>query len=231
MSNIQFVVRGVQVDEIDGLLSLNIIYQVAGEPENQDPRQWNRLPETQRLINMVATELNVGKSHIMKTQRGKGGGTKAHWKLALAYAAYLDATLYSEILETYKRVKSGDPELAKEIIWRTSSPEALKEIGKTVQERGQYLDSFWGVHGQLKGHDANLPFQHASYNKHVNELAGVPKGHRGVMSREQQLKMRIAQDSAELTLMHDDTSSGWKAVNVAKDASSRVIKVLRPSND
>lgn len=31
--------------------------------------------------------------HIYKAQRGKGGGTYAHWQIALAYAKYLSPAL------------------------------------------------------------------------------------------------------------------------------------------
>lgn len=227
MSSIQFYVRGIQIDEVDGLMCLNVVWMLAGEPKNQDPREWARSETAKGLVKQISSELNVGISHIWKSRPGRSGGTWAHWKIALAYAAYLDPKLHSEILETYKQVKAGDPEIAKEIIRRTSDPTKLKEISDETKNQEKYLQTYWGVHEQLKAHNANEGIQHGSYNKHVNQLAGVPTGKRAEMSREQQLKIILAQTAGELDLI-DSPSQGWDAVNEAKDAGSRVIKALKP---
>ncbi|OQW93477.1 MAG: hypothetical protein BWK79_10930 [Beggiatoa sp. IS2] len=71
------------------MISLNAIYEIAGSPENNQPYEWKRLPQTQELIDSLAKKLNVQKEDIIKTKRGKGGGTWAHWQLAVAYVTYL----------------------------------------------------------------------------------------------------------------------------------------------
>ena len=225
MSNLSFFVRDVELNEEDGLISLNAIYKIAGEPEDDDPRRWTRLVAAQRFVKEIMTELNVQKKDILKASRGKGGGTKAHWKIALAYAAYLDPALYSEILETYKRAKSGDLSLASEVVRRNYDEGAVEAFRKDIEQHQLYLDSYWGVHGQLKAHGANDGRQHGAYNAHVNNLAGVEKGRRAEANRQQTLLMRMAQDAGELSLMNSD-KQGWKAVQVAKDAGSRVTKAL-----
>ncbi|MEM9116902.1 MAG: KilA-N domain-containing protein [Cyanobacteria bacterium P01_F01_bin.56] len=226
MSNISFFVRGVELVEEDGLLSLNVIYKIAGEPKDDDPRRWTRLIAAQRFIKEIMLELNVQKKDILKPSRGKGGGTKAHWKIALAYAAYLDPALYSEILETYKRAKTGDLSLATEVVRRNYDESAVEAFKKDVEEHQVYLDSYWGVHGQLKAHGANDGRQHGAYNAHVNKLAGVEKGKRAEADRRQTLAMRMMQDAGELSLMSSD-QQGWKAVKVAKDAGTRIIQALK----
>jgi hypothetical protein len=84
------------------MISLNAIYEIADSPENQDPNQWKRLPKTQELIETLANKLNMGLSHIIKTKRGKGGGTWAHWQLAVAYAKYLSPEFHLAVNEVFK---------------------------------------------------------------------------------------------------------------------------------
>ena len=45
--------------------------------------------------------LNVGKSHIIKTKRGKGGGTYGVKQVALEYAQYLDPDLAVLVNEVF----------------------------------------------------------------------------------------------------------------------------------
>lgn len=88
---------------------LNSVYEIAGSPNNQDPRQWSRLPATKKLMKSI----NVEKSHILKTQRGVGGGTWAHWQLALSYAQYLSPELHLAVNQVFKErlEETLDPEL------------------------------------------------------------------------------------------------------------------------
>ncbi len=85
------------------LMSLNTIYAAAGSPVNKDPRQWERLSTTPQLIDKVAENLNVSRTHIWKTKRGRhGGGTWAHWLIATEYASYLSAELRILILNVFR---------------------------------------------------------------------------------------------------------------------------------
>ena len=45
-----------------------------GCPVNKDPSQWLRLSSTLNVIESMSN--NMGKSHIMKSKRDKGGGTE-----------------------------------------------------------------------------------------------------------------------------------------------------------
>lgn len=109
----QLRIRGQQIRQVDDLLSLNDIWQAAGSPANKDPRQWVRLPNVIQLLDTVTRMLNVGKSHILKATKGKGGGTLAHWQLAMTYAEYISPEFQVEVNETYRQVKAeeANPEL------------------------------------------------------------------------------------------------------------------------
>lgn len=152
----------------DGLVSLNDIHNAACAQEiadgKYDPRQWSRKPFARKsgtsgkvsesggpgwdFIETVAGVLNVRSEHIIKTQRGKGGGTYAHWQIALAYAKYLSPQLHMQVNEVYARFKSGDVTLADEIADKATPAQqewlARRVAGKAV--RGQ-LTSTLAAHG------------------------------------------------------------------------------------
>jgi hypothetical protein len=95
-------------------ISLNDLWKAAGEPANKDPRQWSRLPQTEEFLIEVASKLNVGKSHIIKTKRGKGGGTWGHWQIALEYARYLspELAIWTNQVVKERLEEERSPELA-----------------------------------------------------------------------------------------------------------------------
>ena len=83
------------------MLSLTDLWKSAGSIENKDPRQWARLPETNKFIESACKFLNVGKSHIIKSSRGKGGGTFGVRQILLEYAQYLDSDLAVLVNENF----------------------------------------------------------------------------------------------------------------------------------
>ena len=63
------------VDIANGnMISLNLVHEIVGCPVNKNPSQWLRLPSTLNVIESMSN--NMGKSHIMKSKRDKGGGTE-----------------------------------------------------------------------------------------------------------------------------------------------------------
>ena len=88
--------------EVDGeLKSLNDLWRYAGSPKNQDPSQWLRLPETLRYLESECKIQKVGKSHILKSKRGRNGGTYASSRILLEYARYLDKDLAVIVNEVF----------------------------------------------------------------------------------------------------------------------------------
>lgn len=118
MDNIAvFVFNDVSVDLEEDFVNLTKLWEMTGTPEEQRPSDWSHLPVTKKLISQVLTEQgfqNTEKSGIIKTKRGKGGGTFAHWKLALDYAGYLSPALKSQFYDWIKdRIKEEiNPDLA-----------------------------------------------------------------------------------------------------------------------
>lgn len=112
-------VRKYNADVLDNIgkdgemYSLNDLWAIAGSPENKDPRQWVRLPQALDFFQSAERFLNVGKSHIIRTKRGKGGGTYGVKQVALEYAQYLDADLAVIVNEVFfQRIEEEiNPEL------------------------------------------------------------------------------------------------------------------------
>lgn len=128
----ELVLNGQKISN-DGkdMISLTDMWKAAGGPKNDDPAQWTRLPKTQLFIEVIEETLNMGKSHIkntskmtdfkggnfplLKTKRGRsGGGTWAHWQIALAYAKYLNPQFHMQCNQWIKERIEEDrnPELA-----------------------------------------------------------------------------------------------------------------------
>lgn len=83
------VYNGITITSKTDMLSLTDMWKAAGEENSKRPSDWAR-KEGDAFIEAVSISLNMPVEHIMKTQRGKGGSTFAHWQIGLAYAKYLD---------------------------------------------------------------------------------------------------------------------------------------------
>lgn len=118
-----------------GLISITDLFQAAqalGYTEGKrDPRRWKD-EAGKDFIEVVAGALNVRTADILKSTRGKGGGTYAHWQIALAYAKYLNPELHMQVNEVYARAKSGDITLADEIADK-ADPKQQEWLAKRLQ--------------------------------------------------------------------------------------------------
>lgn len=153
----------------DGLVSLTDLYQAAcrqGWADGKlEPKKWAQAPHSKKsgssgktsvsggpgrdFIDFVAENLKVNAADVYKGIRGKhGGGTFAHWQIALAYAKYLSPALHMQVNEVYARYKSGDVTLAAEIADKAKPADAVwlaKRVQSTVVRNE--LTSTLAAHG------------------------------------------------------------------------------------
>lgn len=117
------------------MVSLNSVYEMAGAPENQSPYEWSRLPSTKSLIESMSNE-NTEKSRILKSKRGRNGGTWAHWQLALSYAQYLSPELHLAVNGVFKErlEEMVDPELG-----LTRSQERARKAWKAQGKSDEWI--------------------------------------------------------------------------------------------
>lgn len=80
---------GFVIGQSGDMISLTDMWKAAGGPEGKQPAQWSRTDLANEFIEFVAGNLKCADSHIFGSKAGRGGGTFAHWQIAIAYAKYL----------------------------------------------------------------------------------------------------------------------------------------------
>jgi len=83
------------------MISLTDLWKEAGSQSKKDPNTWLSREATTELIDSVCAFLNTPKMGVLKTKRGKGGGTYAHKQIALSYAKWLDTRLHVLVNEIF----------------------------------------------------------------------------------------------------------------------------------
>ncbi len=91
--NSSLVYGGVEIGERGEMLSLTDMWRADKSPVNREPFNWIR-KEGARLIDQVAADYNLPASQVKSVKQGKGGGTFAHWQIAMAYAQYLSTEFH-----------------------------------------------------------------------------------------------------------------------------------------
>jgi hypothetical protein len=120
------VVSGHVISEDShGLICLDDLWELSGQPTTRKPVPWKNNPTSRALAQ--ALQNKIGKSDInagpvIYSRRGRGQkGTFAHPILAAAYAGYLDHDLEIEMREVWLRYRAGDATLADQILQRASA--------------------------------------------------------------------------------------------------------------
>lgn len=155
------------------LVSLTDLYQAADSQGyaagKQSPSEWARRSGEQ-FIDFVASNLDTAKCRIYKSSKARadrGGGTYAHWQIALAYAKYLSPELHMQVNQVYARAKSGDVTLADEIADKATAKQqewlakrlqgkiARSQLTATLSAHGVlgrgYADCTNAIYGQILG--------------------------------------------------------------------------------
>ena len=218
----------------DGLVSLTDIFKASGECDaNKEPAQWARYSGSQ-FIEFVSENLNMGKSHIYKTTRGKGGGTYAHWQIALAYAKYLSHDLHMQVNEAYMRFKMNDISMADEIADK-ATPEQQVWLEKRLQgkaARRQFTDTLkdHGVTGMGYGrctHAIQSPIMGGS-KADICKKRGL--GRKVSLRDQMSVEELVATSMAELVASKTITQSGVRGNNPCaqkcRSAAEKVVNLL-----
>jgi hypothetical protein len=97
-------------------VNLTDMWRAAGSNPDKRPNDWLALNSTQELIVAAMKKLNTVQNGIIKTTKGKYGGTWAHRVVAVSYAGYLSPELQVWINEVFlERLKEeANPDLIAE---------------------------------------------------------------------------------------------------------------------
>ncbi len=127
-------------------VSLTSLWEASGKNPSQQPKQWIRF-EGKNFINTIADSQKVSVDHLLRTKPGKGGGTWAHWQIALEYARYLSPEL-----------AIWTNQVVKERLEEERSPDLAYSRGRERAIRGYKLhgrDDKW-INNRLKSMDVNI---------------------------------------------------------------------------
>lgn len=95
-------------DRVRGLYNLTAMWRAAGCPKNNRPASWMRTQQYQDFVSALSIALDgsiVVEDHSLG-QSGRGGGSWAHWQIAVEYARYLSpvfAIQWNEYAAAYLR--------------------------------------------------------------------------------------------------------------------------------
>ena len=129
--------NGIQVEfSKTELVSLTQLWKMAGSPENQNPYEWKRLPETKKLVAQISKEHKGEKSRILESKRGKGGETLGHYKLALEYAGYLSVEFKSWMLEAIADLITEPEKFAADILITSHNKDKVERAKKRILVSG-----------------------------------------------------------------------------------------------
>lgn len=88
--------HGIQIAfEGNEKASMTDLWKAAGSPSNQEPWRWLETEQAKNFIPAVEQKYNLAKNEVIKTKKGKSGGTWGHWQVALTYAQYLSPDLHA----------------------------------------------------------------------------------------------------------------------------------------
>ena len=163
----------------DKPISLTQLWKMAGSPIDRTPSHWKRLSSTNKLVTRVSLEDNMLKSHVIESSRGKGSETKAHYKLAIEYAAYLDVEFKSWMLGIIGDYIESPEDFAANILIASHNKErqqkALKRVKVTVSNKE--VNDLSHKHGlpYYKLHDDRNVGLYGKTTKQLRSIGGVEK--------------------------------------------------------
>lgn len=89
------ILNGMEVHARREMVNTTDLWRAAGSPSGRAPSDWLALSSSKEFVACVEASLNAGNSGI-RTKKGNGGGTYAHWQIGLAYAKYLSPEFHMQ---------------------------------------------------------------------------------------------------------------------------------------
>lgn len=125
----KFEYKGVAIRQWDEMLSLTDMWRAAGSESERRPGDWIVTKDAIRFIDAVKEVLNAaggGINDLVVTERGKGGGTRAHWQIGLAYAKYVSPEFHMWCNTVVRAVMEGK-------VAPTGPKVTLRDVGGVVK--------------------------------------------------------------------------------------------------
>ncbi|WP_107667986.1 KilA-N domain-containing protein [Cyanothece sp. BG0011] len=167
----------ISVDPTNNLVSLTQLWKAANSPKNRDPRRWTETDGSALFLLALEKKLNVATNDILKTVRGRNGGTWGHWQVALAYAKYLDPNLHIQVNEWAKRYVEEEVDPEKGVDRAVKNWKRQGKTDKWIQTRLENKQVRHQFTSTLQEHGASKPFHYANCTNAINKqvLGGTSK--------------------------------------------------------
>lgn len=95
MADFSLTYNDHQINERGEMLSLTDMWRAAGGDPNKAPKFWIPQDATQEFIGYISDLKKVIPDNLLQVERGRNGGTWAHWQIAMAYAKYLSPEFHA----------------------------------------------------------------------------------------------------------------------------------------
>lgn len=95
LSTESLVYNGLVIRDRNQMLCLTDMWKAAGSPETARPTDWLVQDGTRAFVGYIVGHLNASQDGIIQTERGRYGGTWAHWQVGMAYAQYLSPQFHA----------------------------------------------------------------------------------------------------------------------------------------
>lgn len=223
--------------------SLNDLWVIAGSPEDKRPYDWKDLKQTKEFMSSICNVLNTDKNGIIKTKRGKRGGTYGIRQVALEYAQYLDtdlAVLVNEVffqrieeeknpdlivdraINTYKRKNKNERWIAQRIQGKISRSAFTSTLASHGVEREGFRNCTNAIYSHLYGGGTNV----------IREKKNLPKtaNIRDHMSIAELMAVGLAEALASEDIEKNDLRGNGKCELASGKASKIVANAVMEHN-
>lgn len=221
------------------LLSLTDLWKATGSPENKRPIDWQEKESTREYIETLAITFNSAEKALLKTRKGRWGGTYAHKSIALAYAKYLDPALHVLVNEVFfQRIEEEkNPDLIgqryiKAYKKRGKDNKWISERLKSIDSRNEFTKTLaaYGVTGEGYRNCTNAIYEplYGGTASVVREKKGLIKGQsvRDNMSRVELAAVGLAEALASDEIDKKDIRGNGRCEVASRRASRSVANAL-----
>ncbi len=225
------------------LINLTQMWKASGSPENRSPYEWKRYAGTV-FIDELAKSLNTGKSRVIRSGRGRGAETFAHWQIALAYAEYLSPAFHRFVHEVFREKIEQDQ---RPVIRPNRKITTYKRRGKDdkwietridgIGSRNTLTDAMRDHYCQV-GRDGN-PYAEATNRitnhvlgrtpKEIRESKGLAKSARtrDFLDRHELVRLSFAESEAEILINTEDANGNVQCIDACDRAGHFVALAIQ----
>ncbi len=137
------------------LINLTQMWKASDSPVNGSPYEWKRYAG-KVFIDKLAESLNTGESRVIRSGRGRGAETFAHWQIALAYAEYLSPAFHRFVHNVFRNHVEQEQ---RPVIRPNRNVSRLKRLGrddKWIEGRVNGIGSRHSLTDEIRDHNCRI---------------------------------------------------------------------------